>query len=146
MDEPVPERIGCRWCLWAQRISLLILPAVTLLLSLAFIFIELFNTSPVVSWQNYQLFWLAVMYYGMPLPLMVLVVAWIRPYAGSILAFISVVLVIFYYTMLTYIMNWPDAEQKETILKIALLGIPEIVLLALGGIFGLIWKKSAAGR
>lgn len=142
MDNKDPEKHGSRRWLWAQRISLLIIPAVTFLLCFAFIIIELFSGGMLDSWQKFELFWLSLLYYAMPLPVMVLVVAWLRPYAGSIVAFISILLVIFYYAMLTYFMDWPDAPYPETILKIAILGIPEVSLLALGGVFGLLWNKS----
>ncbi len=136
--EPGAEKIEKDWLLWSQRVSFLVIPVVTTILAFTAFVLEFFFN---VDDGSLTLFWQALVLYAMPVPGAVAVIAWIKPYAGSIVAFIAIPCIIFYYSIFTFVLDRLHGDFLYTIQQMSLLLGPEVFFLLLGGFFGLAWKK-----
>jgi hypothetical protein len=132
------EKSGSGWCLWAQRVSLSITPGITIIACFAAVFQGVLNTAS--SSHTQDVIFLILMFYGMPVPAAVAVIAWIKPYAGGIAALISVPLIAWYITLMVLVFHNVPIERPGIGIELFVISVVQGLLLLAGGIFGVIWK------
>ena len=141
IDDIKSKKTGIDWYLWGQRISLSLVPVATVVLFIVTVIIELSVTGMEPFWRSPVMLWLILMFYGMPVGAAVAVIAWFKPYAGGILAFVAIPVIAGYYLLLFPVVDWLIADRMETFRRLAWLFVPEVFLLVLGGVLGIMWKK-----